>query len=177
MKMKKLLLCMAMGICVFCGCQKKEMEEAVAVAQEIICEDAGIVFQLNGLWEIDYDENQQDTKTVELWAKQQETGANLLIFHEELEKIKTGDLLRLEDYIESLKENLKIAEDYNYSLQETSQTILYGKSYYTFLATSPKMGARQQYYIRKNEDKITTIVVTVYEDDSIREILALGKKI
>lgn len=175
--MKRKLLWIMISLFLLTGCEGKKSEEAMAVTQEIYCNNTGAVFTFDGYWEVESVQEKEEYRSVELKAKHKETGANILIFHEQLEEIPSGELLRDEDYIEAVKEKLKIADEYSYSVGETTDTILYGKAYETFTAIVSELKAKQQYYIRRENNQLTVITITVYGPDSVREIISLGKKI
>lgn len=166
-----LLLCSFLGLI---GCNSKE--EAIAEITEIPCETAGVTFTLNGLW------IQQDVKganagqTVALSTYKEETGSGISIIYEDLTQTEGGTLVRMDDYVTSLQEQLKISKDYTYSCGEISTEKLYGNSYETFLATVSELDSRQQYYIRRQDDTMIIMVITLFGEDKLEDILALGKE-
>ena len=122
-----LLLCFCLGLM---GCKSKE--EAMAEIKEVSCEEAGICFTLNGLWvESSEEETTIETKegqTVALSVFQKSTGSGIDIICEDLTQTEGGILVRMDDYVTGLQEQLKIAGDYSYSCGEASAEKIYGNS-------------------------------------------------
>ena len=178
-KMKKgiilLILCVFLGIT---GCNSKE--EAMAVITQVPCQEADVVFSLNGLWNIQEDgqenSNVTDGQKVGLSAYNEETGSVISVIYYDLKNTEGGTLTRMEDYIEAVQKNLKTAEDYSYACSEITSEELYGNSYETFTATVSDMDARQQLYFRRKEDTVIVITFTVFGEEKLDEILALGKE-
>lgn len=174
--MKKIIYIIIISMVILSGCSDKNREELIKEVKEVSCEQAGISFTLNGLWEVGEVEEKENTK-IELSATHSETGTRIVVMHKNIENEMGDSILRLEDYVEVVKENLKISEDYTYAVGESTSTILYGKEYITFPANMEELKARQQFYLKKNENTITIIIISLYEEDVLKDILALGKKI
>lgn len=170
-----LLLCFCLGLT---GCKSKE--EAIEEIKEVSCEEAGISFTLNGLWaEAGEEEITIETKegqTVALSVFQKSNGSGIDIICEELTQTEGGILVRMEDYVTGLQEQLKIAGDYKYSCGEISQETVFGNSYETFTAVIPELNGTQKYYIRRQEDTMIVMIVTVFEEEKIEDIMSLGKE-
>ena len=170
-----LLLCSFLGVA---GCNSKE--EAMATIVEMPCEEAGVNFALNGLWiEKSEEEANVEAETgqkVVLSVYQKETGSGIDIISEDLTKTEGGSLVRMDDYVAGLQEQLKISGEYSYSCSEVSSEKLYGNSYETFTAMVSELGAKQQYYIRRQDDTMIIMIFTVFGEEKIEDILALGKE-
>ena len=173
--MKKLIYLMILSLLMLTGCNNKKREELLQEKKEITCEKAEIIFTLNGLWEVEESKEINNTFT-ELSACHSETGTRIIVMHKNLENNMGDSILRLEDYIEAVKENLKISEEYNYSVGETTKTILYGKEYDSFTANAEKLNARQQFYMKKKDNELTIIIISLYGEDKLKDVLELGKK-
>ena len=178
-RMKKfiymLLLCMLFSLT---GCNSKE--EAMAVITEIPCDEAGIKFSLNGLWMIQEEAvangNVQEGQTVALSAYKEETGSAISVIYDDLTKTEGATLIRMEDYVADIQEQLKISGEYNYACSEVVEETLYGKQYQAFTATVSNLGGAQKYYIRRQDDTMIIVLLSVFGEDKLEEILALGKE-
>ena len=170
-----LLLCMF-----FCltGCNSKE--EAMAIITEVPCEEIGIRFSLNGLWviqdEAEANTNSAEGQTVELSAYKEETGSAINVIYDDLTKTEGGTLVRMEDYMADVQEQLKISSEYSYACSEVGEETLYNQQYQTFTATVSNLGGMQKYYIRRMEDNMMVLIFSVFGEDKLEEILALGKE-
>lgn len=175
----KRLLYMIMLLCSFfslTGCTSKK-EEAMSVITEIPCEMAGVSFSLNGLWVIQETGTENNAgQMVALSTYKEETDSGIQVIYEDLTKTEGGTLVRMEDYIAGLQEQLKISNEYKYSCGEVSTEELYGKSYETFEAFSQELGATQRYYIRRQEDTMIVMVISLFGGEKLEDILALGKE-
>ena len=179
--MKKLRYVVCVLLCSFLSlvaCDSKE--EALAVITEIPCETAGIMFSLNGLWVI---QEEAETKgmgkegqVVALSTYKEENGSGIQIIYDDLTKTKGGTLVRMDDYIAGIQEQLKISKEYKYSCGEVSKEELYGDYYQTFEAYSAEVGGSQKYYIRRQDNTMIIVVVSVFGEEKIEDILALGKE-
>ena len=103
------------------------------------------------------------------------TGSGIDIICEDLTQTESGILVRMDDYIAYLQEQLKIAGEYSYSCGEVSTEKIYGNSYETFTAVIPEWNGTQNYYIRRQEDTMIVMMITVFGEDTLEDILALGK--
>ena len=159
------------------GCNSKE--EAMAVITEVPCEMAGITFSLNGLWtikeEADANANTNSGQTVELSAYKEETGSGIQVINEDLTEIEGGTLVRLDDYVTDVQKQLKISDEYSYSCSEIATEKFCGNNYEVFTATIPELSCKQQYYIRRQDDSMITLIFTVFDGDTIESILELVK--
>ena len=177
--MKKLIYILLLyALLGLAGCNSKE--EAMAVITEIPCEMAGVSFSLNGLWtiqeEAEANSNAEEGQTVVLSTYREETGSGISVIYDDLTQTEGGALVRMDDYVAGLQEQLKISGNYDYSCSEISTEKLYGNSYESFSATVSELGGKQQYYIRRQEDTMIIMVITVFGEDNLEEILALGKE-
>ena len=168
--------CILLSLLFLTGCGEAKREEALATIVQADCEKTGISFQLNGLWELEDKENKEGTGIIELSAKNRETDAHILVYYEELKDREGGEVFRTDDYIENIIENLKISEEYDYSIMETKEVKLFNKNYITFMAKIPSMEAIQQFYIHKGNEIITVMVITSYGQEEISEILSYCSK-
>ncbi|MBR5598075.1 MAG: hypothetical protein IKW30_11795 [Lachnospiraceae bacterium] len=165
---------------VFCltGCNSKE--EAMAIITEVPCETVGISFSLNGLWMIQDEamanSNVEEGQTVFLSTYKEETGSAINVICDDLTKTEGATLVRLEDYIADIQEQLKISSEYSYACSEVTKESLYGQEYQTFSATVSNLGGEQKYYIRRKDDTIIILLFSVFGEDQLNEILALGKE-
>lgn len=174
--MKKLIyilfLCSFLGLT---GCSSKE--EAMAVTTEVSCETAGLSFSLNGLWiiqeEAEANSNVSTGQTVALSTYKEETGSGISVIYDDLTQTEGGTLVRMNDYVAGLLEQLKISGDYSYSCSEVSTEKFHGNSYETFTADVPEMGGKQQYYIRRQDDTMIIMVITVFGEDKFEDIESL----
>lgn len=159
------------------GCQEKKNEELINTVTEYQCETADVMFTLNGLWNVNTEKINENEIEIELSAQHREAGNEILVFHHQLEEEKGGNLLRLDDYVIEIIRKLEESEVYNYTLSEISDTILYKNRYKTFEAVTDSPDSRHYFYIREKDDKIISIVITIYGQDSVGDIIKLGKKI
>ena len=170
-----LLLCMFLGLA---GCNAKE--EAIAVITEVPCEKAEIKFSVNGLWMIQEEAvantNVEEGQTVAFSTYKEETGSAINVIYDDLTKTEGATLVRMEDYVASIQEQLKISDEYNYACSEVLEETLYGKQYQTFTATVSNLGGVQKYYIRRQDDTMIVVIFSVFGEDNLEEILALGKE-
>ena len=160
------------------GCQSKE--EAMAVITEIPCDTAGIQFSLNGLWMIQEDAvanaSVEEGQIVDVSAYKEETGSAITVIYEDLTKTEGGTLVRMEDYIADIQKQLKTSSEYNYACSEVLEESLYGKEYQTFTANVSNLGGVQKYFIRRQDDTMIIVLFSVFGEDKLEEILALGKE-
>ena len=169
-----LLLCFCLGLT---GCQSKE--EAMAEIKEVSCKEADISFTLNGLWaeskEEGIDIETKEEQTVALSVVQKSTGSGIDIICEDLTKTEGGILIRMDDYVAGIQEQLKTSGDYSYSCGDVSTEKVCGNSYKTFKAVIPELGGVQQYYIRRQEDTMIIMIITVFGEDTLEDILSAAK--
>ena len=179
LSMKKILTIFLLYLCLgLTACKSKE--EAMAEIKEVSCEEAGIGFTLNGLWaEASEEEITIETKegqTVALSVFQKSTGSGIDIICEDLTQTDGGILVRMDDYVAALQEQLKIAGDYSYSCGEVTTEKVYGNNYESFTAVIPELNGTQKYYIRRQEDTMIVMIVTVFGEEKIEDIMSLGKE-
>ena len=160
------------------GCNSKE--EAMAIITEIPCDMAGIKFSINGLWMIQEEAaanvNVEEGQTVALSAYKDETASAISVIYDDLTKTEGATLIRMEDYVADIQEQLKISSEYNYACSEIKEESLYGKDYQTFTANVSNLGGMQKYYIRRQDDTMIVILFSVFGEDKLEEILVLGKE-
>lgn len=176
-KILKRISYLLLSLSLLTGCKEAKREEALAIINEIQCEKTGIGFTLNGLWEIEEENKKENGRTIELSAKNKETGAHILVFYEDTSEKEGGNIIRTEDYIDNIVENLKISQEYGFSVKEQQEITLFDKSFISFKAGSEAMDAKQQYFINNNNEIITVMVITCYGEEEIADILRLGKAI
>ena len=169
-----LLLCFCLGMT---GCNSKE--EAMAVITEIPCDLAEVNFSFNGLWtiqeEAEANTNAKSGQTVVLSAYKEETGSGVQVIYEDLTKTEGASLVRLDDYVTGVQEQLKISEEYNYSCSEVSTEKFCGNSYEVFTTTILELNGKQQYYIRRQDDTMIIMIFTVFGEDTMESVLELAK--
>ena len=169
-----LLVCM-LGLT---GCESKE--EAMAMITEVPCDEAKVTFSLDGLWVIQEEAvanvNAAAGQTVALSAYKEETGSAISVIYDDLTQTDGGTLTRMEDYIADIQTQLKISETYSYSCGEITTENIYGNDYESFTAEISDMGGKQKYYIRRQDDTMIVLIVSVFGEDKEEEILALGKE-
>ena len=170
-----LLLCIMFGLT---GCNSKE--EAMAVITEVPCELAEIKFSVNGLWVIQEEDvaniNVDEGQTVAFSTYKEETGSTISVIYEDLTKTEGATLVRMEDYVADIQEQLKISSEYNYACSEVLEETLYGKQYQAFTADVSNLGGVQKYFIRRQDDTMIIVIFSVFGEDKLEEILALGKE-
>ena len=172
--MKKFIIILSLSLLFLQGCDSKKKEEAIARVQQVECEYADLIFTLNGLWEMEETEVSEDTSKVELFTTNQETGSNILVYANKMDEEKGEQLIRLDDYIEAVRNTLYASEDQLYTLSEVEESILYGKEMKSFQASTGENFTRQQYYIYPLNDHLITMVITSYGEDSLESLLKLG---
>ena len=160
------------------GCNSKE--EAMAVITEVPCELAEIKFSVNGLWAIQEEDvanvNVAEGQTVAFSTYKEETGSAINVIYEDLTKTEGATLVRMEDYVADIQEQLKISNEYNYACSEVLEETLYGKQYQAFTADVSNLGGVQKYFIRRQDDTMIIVIFSVFGEDKLEEILALGKE-
>ena len=170
-----LLLCSFLGLA---GCNSKE--EAMAEITEVPCEAAGVNFSLNGLWviqeEIEANSNVNAGQTVVLNTYKEETGSGISIIYDDLTQTEGGTLVRMDDYVADVQELLKISDEFSYSCSEVSTEKVYGEEYKVFTTVISELDGKQKYFIRRQDDTMIIMVITVFGEDKIEDILALGKE-
>lgn len=100
------------------------------------------------------------------------TGSSIMITDEDLSGIPGGNLIHIEDYVEAVLENLKTARDYTYHCQPAEKVQLWGKEYYGFGAEVEENNAVQQFYIRKTDEKMMVITITLFQEDTLDTVLS-----
>ena len=170
-----LLFCLSL---VLIGCNSKE--EAMAIITEVPCELAEIKFSVNGLWMIQEEAvantNVEEGQTVAFSTYKEETGSTISVIYDDLTKTEGATLVRMEDYVAGIQEQLKISGEYDYACSEALEETLYGKQYQTFTANVSNLGGVQKYYIRRQDDTMIVVIFSVFGEDKLEEILALGKE-
>lgn len=170
-----LAFCIVFGIT---GCNSKE--EAMATITEVSCETAGINFSFNGFWMIQEqgtaNTNAAEGQLVDVSAYKIETGSAVSVIYDDLTKTEGATLVRMEDYVADFQEQLKISSEYDYACGDVTKESLYGQEYETFTAKVSNLGGEQKYYIRRQDDTMIVLVFSAFGEDTIEEILALGKE-
>ena len=75
--------------------------------------------------------------------------------------------------MEELKKQLEDSKDYNYSCSEVTTKKLCKTVYETFSATESSLGAKQHYFIRRQENTMIVMVITLFGEDKLEELLSL----
>ena len=179
-KQMKKTIYMLILICLLglAGCNSKE--EAMAIITEVPCEEAGVRFSVNGLWviqeEAEANANIRAGQEVALSTYKEETGSAISVIYDDLTKTEGGTLVRMEDYVADIQEQLKISGEYSYACSEVTEETLYGQEYQTFTAEVSNLGGEQKYCIRRADDKMIVLIFSIFGEDTLEEILALGKE-
>lgn len=140
---------------------KKEAEKTISMPGEIN-------FSFPEEWLLHEEENT-------LLAKNTLTGSSISITCEDLTKKEGGTLIRMEDYLEAIQENLKTSKDYSYRCGPVEMMELYGKQYYSFMAEVPELSGTQHFYIRRIDDRIMVMMITLFGEDTLEGIFGYGK--
>lgn len=178
MKIKRIrAVVIAVGlVCLYLvGCQTKETEETwkeVTVWKSAL---AKLQFTFPEGWSIlsEDEEDQEDDFSFmsEFVAENRHTGSGISIVYEDLNRIEGGKLIRMEDYVESFQENLKRLDQYQYRCSMVSTIELQAETYYTFGADVEELKLRQQFYLRRIEDKVMVMTITLGEEDQLEDLL------
>lgn len=179
--MKKLLIMFV--LCCMLGstaCNTKAKEEALAQTTEVISEPGEISFTLNGYWSFMPEEeiasmDVSESQSVDLSATHIETGTNISIIYDDLTKKEGGTLVRIEDYVEAIEAGMKNSSDYTYQCSEISSTNLGGKEYLTFAAETTEVQGVQHFFIRRIEDSMMVMMITLQVEDRLEDILKMMK--
>lgn len=174
-----LMMCFVLGLT---GCNTKAKEEALAQTTEVVSEVGEISFTLNGYWGIKTSEEKEkknisDSRICDLEFYHTQTGSNVSIIYDDLTKIKGGTLVRMEDYVNAVRDSLITSEEYTYDCSEISSTILHKKEYINFSSNVAETGAVQHYYIRRIEDQMMIMIFNLYGEDSLEDMLNLSEAI
>lgn len=175
--MKKIMCAFLLGaFFAMTGCNFKE--EAISEVREAICEEAEISFTLNGLWsQSEEEENRlQKGQMLVFTAWEEETGSAIDIICEDLTETAGGTLVRMDDYVSGIREQLENSSEHQYSCSDTSVEKIYGKEYVTFQAEIPGMEGKQKFFIRRQENTMVMMVISAFGEEKIEDILALGKE-
>ena len=162
------------------ACNTKAKEEALAQTTEVASELGEISFTLNGYWNLQQEEgvektNLSDSQTYDFMATHSETGTNISIIYDDLTKTDGGTLVKIDDYVTAVQESLKTSSKYTYKCSDITSEKLHGKEYMTFSCDVAELDARQHFYIRRIEDTIVIMMITLYGEDTISGILELAK--
>lgn len=162
------------------ACSTKAKQEALAQITEVNSELGEISFLLNGYWSLEPKEelekmNISESQTYDFMATNIQTGSNISIIYDDLSKSEGGTLVRLDDYVNIIWENLKNSSDYTYQCSEVDSINLHGDEYLTFSAEVMELDAKQHFYIRRMEDHMMIMMITLYGEDTEEDILKLSK--
>lgn len=175
--MKKLLITFVF----FCmlgltACNTKAKEEALAHTTEVVSNPGEISFTLNGYWELLSEEEKKATdvsnsQRMDFVATHIETGTNISIIYDDLTKNEGGTLVRIEDYVKAVKEEMTSSSDYTYQCSKISSANLGGKEYLTFSSETIEVEGVQHFFIRRIEDTMMVMMITLQEGDVLEDIL------
>lgn len=162
------------------ACNTKTKKETLAQTTEAVSKLGEISFTLNGYWNLQQGEEIEessvsDSQTYDLMATHTETGTNISIIYDDLTQSSGGTLVRIDDYVTAVQESLKISSDYSYKCSDISFVNLHGKEYQTFSSEVAEMGAKQHFYIRRIDDTMMVMMITLYGEDTLEDILELSK--
>lgn len=180
---KKITALMMLVLLLLCGCKGQQTSEASVQVRELTSQPGGVHFTFPEEWTV-YQSGQEGdeagstfTEEYALVAEHRVTGSGIAIIYEDLNRIQGGNLVRMEDYLTVFQENLKLSRDYHYRCSEVGLTELYGEEYYTFSAEVTQPDLKQQFYIRRMEDRIMVMTVTVSAEDSLQQLLNYGRSL
>ncbi len=161
------------------ACNTKAKEEALAQTTEVTSELGEISFTLNGYWNLQQEEetengNLSDSQIYDFMATHTETGTNISIIYDDLTKTDGGTLVKIDDYVTAVQESLKTSSNYTYKCSEISSEKLHGKEYQTFSSSVAELEARQHFYIRRIDDTMMVMMITLYGEDTIDSVLGLS---
>ena len=179
--MKKIYIAIIL-LCVLglTACNTKAKQEALAQTTEVASETGEIIFDFNGYWSLMSKEelkkmNINESQVYDLIAENTQTGTNISIIYDNLKKTEGGTLVRIDDYVDIILENLKNSSENTYICSEISDMNLHGEEYKTFFVQVVELGAEQHFYIRRIEDQIMIMMITLYGEDTVEDILKLSK--
>lgn len=154
------------------GCGSKKEEEVLAQVTEVVSEPGGIAFTLDGYWKVNEEETKSgDGRRVDLEAYHTKTGTDISIIYEDLTETKGGTLVRTRDYVNAVRENMLLASDYTYECSEVTDAVVHGKEYLKFSAMAEETDGILHFYIRRIEDKMMILMITLYGEDTLQDIL------
>ena len=177
-KMKKrinyigLFALLTLLLCMLGGCKEKEAEEVAVQATEISSEPGRLLFTFPEGWTVStYEEGSSAEVRYDFVAEDVVTGSGISLLYDDLNRIQGGNLIRMEDYLAAFQENLKLSGNHKYSCSEVTETELLGEVYYTFSAAVAKPQLTHQFYLRRIEDKVMVMTVTLAGEDSLENLL------
>jgi len=173
-----LALCCMLGLS---ACNTKAKEEALAQTTEVTSETAEISFTFNGYWSLQQGDEITKSKeskgqSYDFIAKHMETGTEVAIIYDDLTKTEGGTLIRMEDYVEAIRNGMMTSEDYTYQCSGIETELLLGEEYQVFLAATEEIGGVQHFYIRRIDDTMMIMVITLRGEDRLEDIISLSKK-
>ena len=83
----------------------------------------------------------------------------------------------MEDYVRLYREKLMTSKEYTYSCTEAEEAELYQEVYYCFTAQVEETKARQHFYLRRIDDMIMVMTITLYGEDTLENMLEYGKSL
>ncbi|MCI6812443.1 MAG: hypothetical protein SOX11_02700 [Lachnospiraceae bacterium] len=176
--MKKIGYLILIGIILLSGCSNQSRKAQTQV-HEGTSKPANIQFTLPQEWTV-WENAPEDSKGGEetgLLAENTLTGSSIRIQYEDLTAIKGGTLIRMEDYVRLYREKLMTSKEYTYSCTEAEEAELYQEVYYCFTAQVEETKARQHFYLRRIDDMIMVMTITLYGEDTLENMLEYGKSL
>ena len=181
--MKKIGIILAL-CCMFClsACNTKAQEEALAQTTEVTSEPGEISFTFNGYWSLQQGDEidrskESEGQSYDFIAKHTETGTNIAIIYDDLTKTEGGTLVRMEDYVEAIRNGMLNSGDYTYQCSEITTKRLHGEEYQVFLAGTDEIEGVQHFYIRRIDDTMMIMVITLQGEDTLENVFNMSKSI
>ena len=81
----------------------------------------------------------------------------------------------MEDYVAAVLEEMETSKEYTYECSEITTRELHGKEYLTFFAQTKEMEGEQHFFIRRIEDAMMIMTITLHEGDLLEDLLKLSK--
>lgn len=170
------LLCCLFGLT---ACQSKEKEEALAQTTEVVSKIGEVRFTLNGYWSVKPEEeliqlSHQSGQIYDLYAHHTQTGSSIQIVYEDLNQWEGGTLVRIKDYVSMVRDCLPNELSFPCECGEVTTTTFEGKEYWTFPVTVEKLSQVQHFYIRRIDDTIMIMIITLQGDDTLESVPELA---
>ncbi len=157
-----------LGLLFLTACGGPQAKETMQETKEITSVPGALAFSFPEEWLLKEEDNN-------LLAENPLTGSSISITYEDLAKRQGGTLIRIQDYLEAIQENLQTAGDYSYSLGLVETKEVYGEQYHSFRAEVPALDGRQYFYVRRIEDTMMVMTVTLFGEDTLETVLQYGR--
>lgn len=164
------------------ACNTKAKEEALAQTTEVISEIGKISFTFNGYWSLQQKDaivrsKESESQSYDFIAKHTQTGTSVSIIYDDLTQTDGGTLVRMEDYVEAIRDGMANSDDYTYQCSEVETKHLHGEEYRVFLVATEEIEGMQHFYIRRIDDTMMIMVITLQGEDKLEDIISLSKKV